>query len=418
MRRLLPVLATLCACSDATLVFPTVGDVKEWLVVVSSPGLVRGHVLSPADTLDVDASAIERLEALAFTSSIVPLGVFPSVSDGDPLPKPERTFVADLDALSWRTDVPSAAATSLRLPPPPEDCQRYTPRGLSTVDDPEGVRGMAVVDQDGELQVFYSAAWYHVLGDEMRPLRPLFPGVEAIGTDPGGPIWAAAGNEMWSIHGLRPADSMATRTWGLPPHGIMRSLASPRPGVVYGLTVDGLLLRSDTSTTVVIHRFQRVGSEQRGMVIVDGEGVLACYGSDSTFVRAQDGRLTMVRLPVGEGITSIARFGGRGIVVGTNEGILRAEQDEFRELADPLGKMPYGVSITALAEDRGRLYFGGRKLLGEVTPRGFLCQSQISAPLAVRHIGFVPGQVILGGVPLTSGETSLVRMNIDSVGPP
>jgi hypothetical protein len=373
------------------------------------------HVLTPDEAVRLEAPerADALVEAVAFRRALsVSSGPLALSTTGDPLPKAAATFRADLEALAWAPTEPSDAVRSVRLPAPADDCPRLSAKTETLGDDDEGGVQAFVRLQGARRLAITPSQWYVVSEAEVRPLAPRVPSVHGVATDPSGTYWLASGNELWTAQGELDT-ATATRARTLPSAPFV--ITAPQLGIVYALDGAGNLMRSDSSTTTVVHRF-RVNTPDvgtRGTLVDDGLGVLAGLGSDPTFVRiAEDGRLSTYTLPdLNEGVVSLARFAEYGLVVGTSIGLLRAESLAFGTVPDPLGQMPRGVQVRLLHELDGRLYFGGNSgTFGAITERRFVCQAG-SAASGVRFLTDLGNQLIVGGLSLdaTADQINLTR---------
>lgn len=416
--------APVWACSDAEVVLPlpASADALAWVVVTARGSeVLEAHHVTADDVLRVPAPNDEdgtpiSVEALSFLAPLDgPRGRIDATNDGPLLPAHDRAFhVEGGSSPYWAEGRPSAAALGVRLPRAADDCPTVETRTeLLSTNDPTGVT--AIVDRDATTRlVITPSAWFAVGVDHVTPVTSLVEGVRAVAKDPGGGDWLATSDALWSTPDRIGRSQTASRAIELPAGMVPYSIASPDPGVVYGLDLEARLFMATTATVVVIHRFRNsLNGGTRGMVIDDGNGVLAGVGSDSTFVRAE-GR-DVRRYPLGdgsEGAVSIARFAEYGIVVGTNSGRLLAERLDFAPVPDPLQQLPRGVQIRALEDIGPLLLFAGNSgLFGQISPRRFVCVSSAPAASGVRFLDVVGDQVIAGGLPFEGaiGEVRLTR---------
>lgn len=410
-------LATGCT-SEPHLALPTVDGAVAWVIVASTPSSVRAEVVEPSGAVHFDLEG-RTIEALAFTEPLgVPPGPLAPLTVGDPLPTPAGVFAADLDALSWSEALPSPAALDLRLPRGDDDCPRLAARSARlTNEEPAGVHALVRLDDDTRLAITPSQ-WFIITATDVRPIAPILPGVHAIAREPsvptGGDFVLARGGELWAVQGRDLTTATATRARVLPDGLAPFSLAAPALGVVYGLTTDGRLFRSDTSTAVVVHVFRANVAGTRGIVVTDGTGILAGLGPDQFLVSIdENGVKRTVELPSSsDGVVSIARFAELGLVIGTNNGNLLAERLGYQPVPDPLGQMPRGGPIRMLRQVGDRLLFGGNSgVFGEITARRFICTSALPASSSIRVIEALGDQILVAGLPIQaeSGELFLTR---------
>lgn len=406
---------------EAVLELPAVEGVERWLIVVSAPeGLRHLEVVDASAPFraGVDSDAGLVIEALGFAGELrsVDVGPLAVLTAGADLPAPRASFAADLDARQWREAPPSASARTVRLPPL-DDC-----RPLTADHELIGDRGQPVLSmsrQSGEQQLVITAdRWFVANTVVAGPLAPLVPGGAASGRDPSGSTWVANAEAVWSVYSRSGITATVTRDLPLLPGYEPIALAAPKPSRVFGLTADGRLFATDSSTTVVVYRFPPIATATsgRGRVVVDSMGVLAAWGDQSTVVRVDDfDRVTELHLPdPTEGVTAIARFGAYGIVVGTDRGLLRSQQHDFEPIADPRGTIPPGTAIRAIEPREDWLFFGGDGgLFGQVTPRGFVCATPGLAASDVRFVAEMGATMMVAGAPLPGqSEVHLTRVRV------
>jgi len=114
-------------------------------------------------------------------------------------------------------------------------------------------------------------------------------------------------------------------------------------------------------------------------------------------------------------VVSLAQYGDYGFVVGTNQGLLRAQSLAFEELPDPLDQMPRGNTIRALRVIGDRLYFGGnRGVFAEVTPSGLICTPSDKASSGIRFLSSLGDEILAAGVVLDVApmDVNLTRFRI------
>ncbi len=405
--------------SEAHLPLPAVDGAVVWVVVASSSDGTQAEVIGPDGPLHLDVDG-RTLEALAFAAPLgVPLGPLAPLRDGDPLPAPAATFTADLDALRWSASSPSPAFAALRIPRPAHDCPRFSARTYRLLDDePGGVFAFLPVDDVTRLALTPSQ-WFLVTADEVLPVAPPLTGAHAIAREPdGGRFFLARGGELWTIDGPDILTGTATLAHALPQGLAPFTLAAPARGVVYGLGTDGRLFRSDTATTTIVHRFRADLAGTRGMVLADGDGIVAGLGPDQGLVTIDAAGIKRVaELPSSsDGVVSIARLGELGLVIGTNNGNLLAESLGFRAVPDPLAQIPRGGPLRALRVVGDRLLYGGNSgVFGEISARRFVCTSPFPASSTVRVLEPLGDQILAAGLPIqaNSGELQLTRYTVE-----